>query len=308
MPLIITADMHIRDTVPQCRTDDFLAAQWHKVEQIDQLVHKNNAIWLDCGDLFHKAVPPLRLVTEFIHHVDVQIRGVVAGNHDLPAHNMGRIHESGIGLLLAAGKIKYLLDNETLEIDVDGMKCHVYGASYEQAIPKPQFYANNLTNILIYHGMVYRSKQDIIADAPGYTAKQLVKAAPDYDYIICGHNHQQFHMKVGDTMVVNVGCLTRQSAELTNFYHPRVLWLSRSEIKNKEVDFVTLRHATGVVTRDHIDRIQQKEEELSSFVQQLQNKYDFTLSFEQNVEKILREVEADELTIQKVREAVHDNQ
>ena len=42
--LIFSADWHIRSAIPICRTDDFVAAMWRKVDFIINLSNKYNKI------------------------------------------------------------------------------------------------------------------------------------------------------------------------------------------------------------------------------------------------------------------------
>ena len=52
---IITADLHLRDTIPVCRVDNYLEAQNKKLAFIKDSVLKNNCPLIVAGDVFHKA-------------------------------------------------------------------------------------------------------------------------------------------------------------------------------------------------------------------------------------------------------------
>ena len=51
---ILTADWHLRDDVPVCRTDDYWAAQWTKIEFIVDLANEYDCPIYNAGDIFHK--------------------------------------------------------------------------------------------------------------------------------------------------------------------------------------------------------------------------------------------------------------
>jgi hypothetical protein len=52
---IITADIHLRDTQPKCRKDNFFLAQEKKIEWLFRVQGELKHIpILDAGDLFHK--------------------------------------------------------------------------------------------------------------------------------------------------------------------------------------------------------------------------------------------------------------
>ena len=55
MQIILTADWHIREKPPICRTDDFESALWRKIDFISELSEKYNSPVIIAGDLFHSA-------------------------------------------------------------------------------------------------------------------------------------------------------------------------------------------------------------------------------------------------------------
>ena len=61
---------------------------------------------------------------------------------------------------------------------------------------------------------------------------------------------------------------------------------------------------TDVVSREHLVKKEQKEEQLSAFVQSLQDVGEVSLSFEDNVETVMRENKPDKPVKDKVREAM----
>ena len=49
---ILTADIHLRDDIPICRTDDYWRSMWQKVKFISKLQKQYQVPVLDAGDLF----------------------------------------------------------------------------------------------------------------------------------------------------------------------------------------------------------------------------------------------------------------
>ncbi|MCK5344265.1 MAG: metallophosphoesterase, partial [Candidatus Heimdallarchaeota archaeon] len=54
MKYILTADWHIRDTTPRCRTDNYWMKQWNKINQVLQIAQEEDAVVLIAGDVFDK--------------------------------------------------------------------------------------------------------------------------------------------------------------------------------------------------------------------------------------------------------------
>ena len=301
--LLFTADMHLRPDVPTCRTDDFLVAQWAKLEQIQKLAKQYNLAWIDAGDIFHKAILPLHFTNQVLTRLHYPICAGIAGNHDLPSHNTGRIMESAWGTLFAAEFLESQLHEIPLCLDIaNGKTAEIYGASYGEPIPTPHGKQQHIFKVLVMHDMVYASRNDIIPNAPGSMAKKLLRDNKGYDLIVTGHNHQSFMVELHGRHLVNIGSMTRQTADQTD-HTPRVItWIPGTTTSG--LQWRTLRHDPDVVSRDHIVKQEQKEEQLNAFVQSLQDVSEVSLSFEENVETILRETQPDKHVENKVREAM----
>jgi DNA repair exonuclease SbcCD nuclease subunit len=63
---ILGADLHIRESVPACRIDDYINAQWTKLLFIQNLCEKNGCPFLVAGDLFDHWKPSPYLLSRCI--------------------------------------------------------------------------------------------------------------------------------------------------------------------------------------------------------------------------------------------------
>ena len=90
---LFTSDWHLRDSVPVCRTDDFINVQWEKVEFILQYAKDNDLIILHAGDIFDKAKSSPAVEAKLIHLLETYSIQFccVAGNHDLLWHNKNQV-------------------------------------------------------------------------------------------------------------------------------------------------------------------------------------------------------------------------
>ena len=298
--LLFTGDMHLRPDVPVCRTDDFLVAQWTKLEQIQKLAKRKNLAWIDAGDVFHKAIQPLHFVNQVLTRLHYPICAGIAGNHDLPSHNTGRVMESAWGTLRAVGYIEEALGDRPVCVDSSEHRvAEIYGAHYGEAIPDPYDAQPGIFNVLVMHGMVYASRNDIIPNAPGSMAKKLLRDHKGYDLIVTGHNHQSFMVELNGRHLVNPGSMTRQTADQADHIPRIVTWTPKDGLQ-----WHALTCDPDVVSREHLVKKEQKEEQLSAFVQSLQDVGEVSLSFEDNVETVIRENKPDKPVRDKVREAM----
>ena len=59
---IITADIHLRESTPICRTDNFFEALFNKIKFLKELKKQHKCKIIDGGDLFDSAKSSLYLV------------------------------------------------------------------------------------------------------------------------------------------------------------------------------------------------------------------------------------------------------
>lgn len=299
--LLLTADWHLRPDTPICRTDDFLVAQWGKLEQVQKYARENELAWIDAGDIFHKAIPSLHFVNQVLTRLHEPIEAGVMGNHDMPAHNMGRVMESAWGTLRESCCVIHMVEDNPIHINIaSNCVAEIYGASYGQDIPEPYEKQHGVFKVLLMHDMVYASKKDAIPNAPGSLAKKLLRDNKEYDLIVTGHNHQSFMVELNGRHLINIGSMTRQTADQANHIPKFAVWQPGSGL-----EWIVLAHDTDVVSREHIEKKEQKEEELNAFVQSLQDVEEVSLSFEDNVETVIQKTKPEKPVENKVREAMN---
>jgi len=283
---ILTGDWHLRDTVPVCRTDDFWTAQWKNVDFVSALQEKFDCPVINSGDLFDHWKPSPWLLTHTMLHMPKKFF-TIFGNHDLPQHNLDLMNKSGIYTLAEAGFLKILPG------------CH-WGQlpGKEFAWDVAPFVGIEGRSILVWHTMTYQNKTPY----PGCTdpkARTLLNKYSDYDLILTGHNHKSFIETFEDSLMVNPGGITRQTADIDDFLYinkPSVYLWNAETNKAKRV-FIPVEE--DVISRDHIERVLQRTERIDSFVSKLKTDYQSSISFEENLRQLLTVNETD-MNIQKI--------
>jgi len=261
---ILTSDWHLREDTPTCFTGDFQLEQWEAVQTIYDLQAKYNCPILHAGDLFHHWKPSPWLLSKTIFFLPKQFY-TIYGQHDLPQHNWELRDKSGIHTLEKAGSLRVLKG------------CH-YGQQ-----PDMDYYAEaEITGftkrILVWHHMAY-----ITPPFPGATegmAEGILRKYPQFNLIITGDNHQSFWTEYKGRLLVNPGNITRQSAKQIDF-KPRVyLWYAETNT----VEPVYLPITEGVISREHIDRVEERNERIQAFISKLPTEWQKGISFEENLE------------------------
>jgi len=272
---ILCGDLHLRIDTPTCRTDDFEAAQWNKLDFISDLQRTHNCPVLCSGDLFHHWKPTPYLLSKTIEHLPEQFH-TVYGNHDLPQHNINEQEKCGIFTLWKAGKLTVLNGTHWGEIPSTPSKIIDYMIDDEN-------YSVLQRQILVYHIMTYQTKKPW----PGIKSPKaggLLRKYPDYDLILTGDNHQAFVEKHDGRVLVNPGSMMRQSAGQIDF-KPRVYLYYE---KTNTVEPVFLPIESGAVSRTHIERGEERDERIGAFIEKLQGTWDGGLNFEANIEEFFQ--------------------
>ena len=260
---ILTGDWHLREDTPVCRTDDFQAAQWKKVQLISELQKTYNCPVIHSGDLFHHWKPSPWLLSKTIDALPQQFK-TIYGNHDLPQHNIELEDKTGIYALWRANRLEILsgthwLDNPEL---ADFPSIEIKG--------RP---------VLVYHVMTYQGKKPW----PGCTDPMgvaLLRKYPEYDLILTGHNHIPFVETHKNRLLVNPGSIMRQFADQID-HRPRVYLYNASE--NTATPYY-LPIEEGVVTREHLQTEEERNNRMEAFITRLNSDWETSLSYEANLE------------------------
>jgi len=277
---ILTGDWHLREDTPTCRTDDFQAVQWKKVQFISYLQKNHDCPVLHSGDLFNHWKPSPWLLSMAMQYLPNRFF-TIFGNHDLPQHSLELANKCGIYALEKANKLD------------------IYDGCHWGQIPSKNSWWYQDRDILVWHVMNYQGKEPW----PGCTdmkAGGILRKYKDYDLILTGHNHIPFVEEYQGRVLVNPGCITRQSADQVDF-RPRVyLWFADTNT----VELVYLPIEEDVVTRDHLDGKAERDNKIDAFISRLNDDFVGTLSFEENLETFKKENQIREKTMEIIYKAL----
>jgi len=271
--LILGADFHLRETVPVCRSEEeFLPAQWEKVKFVKALQEEHDCPVLHAGDLFHHWKPSPHLLSSTIAALPAQF-WTIYGQHDLPQHNFEERHRSGIYTLEQAGALKVLNDHDYTENPLLGIEGTSWG--------KTPYLTE--CDILVWHKMVWQGKR-LWPEQTDPSAMALLKKYKDYDLIITGDNHKPFTEELDGKLLVNPGSLMRQSADQID-HLPRVYLYYASD---NTVTACYLPISSGVVSREHISKNEERSERIDAFISKLDGEWQAGMSFEANLEEFFK--------------------
>jgi len=270
---IICGDLHIREDQPICRTDDYWAAQWKKMDFIAELQYKYNCKVLCSGDMFEYWKPSPFLLSHTIAHLPDQFY-TVYGNHDLPQHNLELAEKSGVYTLAQAGKLTIL------------PQCH-WGKFPDDSL-------NNREKILVWHVSTYQSGHSPYPGCTWDDSMRLLRKYSQYDLIITGHNHMTFTAERNGKLLINPGSMTRHKADQMN--HTPCVFLYHAE--DNTCTKIHLPFDTNVINREHIEKQEKRDNRIDAFIVSLTNDWKAAVSFEENLERFKE--------VNQVRQSVMD--
>lgn len=292
---ILTADWHLREDVPKCRLDDFGKTLTRKVRFIKDLQDQyDNIPILVAGDLFHRSKPraqelsvgsqDFNLLTWCFQNLPDNMI-VIAGQHDLPNHNLDLIGQSNLSVLATAGKIRYRSNNLDFP-DYIGQRIGLFYFPFGRKIENCASIEDSKFNVAMVHDMIYRRNQDYFPgiEETGKEAHALLKKY-DYNLILSGDNHTPFVLQYENKLLVNPGSIYRSTAAQKD-HKPRVyLWYA----EENRVEPVFIPIDENVIDTSYIEIEKQKNEKIQDFAEKLQATDELDVNFSKNIQRYFRQ-------------------
>lgn len=275
---ILTADLHIRADIPLCRTDDYLKAQWNKLNFIFDLCQENDCPLLVAGDVGNKSQWPNWLLEKVISIINQYKINIVCipGQHDLPEHRFDFWRKSGCGVLHSGLIVSIIEEPQTIDNTFI-----LYPFPYGSQIKSKNIIQQNI-NIAMTHQMIIENKP-LWPDQKAPKGHELLKKFPEYNLILSGDNHNPFVAKYEGRLLVNPGSVMRMTAAQID-HKPRIYkWFADTN----EVEAVYLPIEKNVVGRTHIKTKQERDERMEAFVNRMSDDIEIGLSFLGNMNAYL---------------------
>lgn len=269
--LIACADIHLRDTIPICRIDDYWKAQNKKFNfLIDTAIQKNCNIY-HAGDLFHKPKSSAYLEAWAIEKLKKLKKNklkfiTITGQHDVPNHNVKEIEKSSIWVLYQAEVIDLFITPYQEGVIIDN-------------------------NIMMIHAMIHQD-QPIHANIQSTKANSLLKKYPKIKIIISGDNHLPFIEHNKSNFLLNCGSMMRTTIDQIN-YSPHFYF-----IKNYYIVKIAYPISTNIMDVNQINKNKANNDRMEFFIEKINSDYEIDLSFEKNLENFFRK--------NKIRKGVQD--
>lgn len=279
---ILTADWHLRDTQPKCRTDEYYEAQWKKIKFIRGLQIQHKCPVLLAGDVFDVPKPSPMLLAAALHFLPDNVI-CIPGQHDLPGHSLENLNQSGL----------FVLKEGSNTIILNGIENDRYKNFFVSGFP----WGSDLSgmredertgfhpSVAMVHTLVQGPKETNQNIPYGEDCFGIFKTLPGYDLIVSGDNHKSFFVrdKSSGNLLVNPGSLMRMSADQEDYKPCVYLWYA----EDNTVEAVYLPIEKNVISREHIEKQTKEDERMEAYKAKLKAGVKIGISFEKNMKQYL---------------------
>lgn len=295
---IIIGDIHYRDSQPVCRTDDFWETQKRKALWLRGLWEElGRPVVLQPGDVFHHWKSSPQVIRAVLEYLPPMI--CVAGNHDLPSHNLELYWKSALAVVERANAGWSVGDNALVQLDLQfSITCYAWGETPQRCMDKVP---GKYRNVMLAHTTIL----DGPAMFDGEQASEFLRRIKGCDLIVTGDNHKRIVSTIRNSkenrVLVNPGCFARQSVTEAD-YEPHVfLWYA--DKNSLEPVPVPIQPASDVITREHLAAREQRDERIAAFVESLAGEVELGVNFKDNVLRTLQESNVRLAVRERVEEA-----
>jgi len=276
---ILTADNHLTETVPVSRTDDYFLAQQRKLEYLWDLQQQHNCPVLDAGDMFEfwKISPWLAMRAYTLLPRDMV---TIPGNHDLPEHSLELFHKSGMALIDRTRDDITVINSDGLMVNIPPFYIQGSPYGYYEELKPFDFPNDGTIRVLLLHETVWFGDEVPWVGAQGYSSKDILREHHrNYDLIVTGDNHNAFVDSYRKCILVNPGSMMRSSVDKAD-YRPRC-YLYYKDTHEVVPSYYPIDE--GVHSREHIDRLKDRNDRMAAYISTMNKKYSTGLSFEENL-------------------------
>lgn len=273
---ILVGDIHYRDTQPACRLDDFWATQKRKALWLKELWYDlGRPPVLQPGDLFHHWKSSPMVISAVLKYLPPMI--TMPGNPG--KHNyqtQDGFERDALYTIKVSGKKGWEVMEDELILPI---RPDITTWVWEKDSNKPV-----ITEILMAHRMILDGPAAFDGEH-GLDFLKRVIGVPENNVklVLTGHNHKPMVFVHNRRFLVNPGSFTRQTADEDHL--PRVyLWYGPGE----EPKPVYVPIEEGVITREHLDKPQARDERIVAFVESLaEDRVDSTVRFVENMMRFI---------------------
>jgi predicted phosphodiesterase len=290
MLVLLVGDGHLTGKNPVARTDDLVAVQFDKWEEIIQIANQYNCPIVSTGDVFHVPIIANSLLNRFgdlLNRLNHPLY-FVWGNHDLMYHSLEMWDRTSLGVLWTLiEKVKHIS-----EFSLD------YGINWDYRDWDSPIEKSG-SSLLLTHKAVVSEKQLgknswILEDKSFGDAIENEVSLQSYQLIFCGHWHRQYIFNHNGTKVINAGTIIRRTVDERQV--PHVILVNLETRLTKQIVLQCAKATDDVISHSHLDaKAHNIKADIAQFVDQLKQRGNRSDKVESLIEILMKLLDNHEL-------------
>lgn len=300
---IFASDIHLSHTAPIWRSaePDWYEAMKRPLDELKYLKERFCCGVIYAGDIFDdwKKTPP-ELINFAIRNLPKGY--AVAGQHDMPNHNIMELSKSGFYTLLESETIQHVHQATHIKKGFD-FDFYDYGEKIEGPVGDGTKKEICICIAHEYRWIKGHSYQEAdIKQSLDMKKSQFSTKYKDYDIVVLGDNHSGFLTKVGKTTFFNCGSLMRRTSDQKD-YHPMVgLLTGRGKIIPYYLDISEDKY----IETEAAEKKEKQEIDMTDFMKELEILGDAGLDFVQAVKLFCKKHKIAKSVRELIKEIVSD--
>jgi DNA repair exonuclease SbcCD nuclease subunit len=277
---IITADWHLRSQRPRCRLDDdWLETQRTALTHIATYAGQNKADVIVIGDIFHSTNETTNEIIGLVQEMALQLDEIscklyiLAGNHDLPQHNLDNIHRSAFNILINSKNVFHLS-----KLKLNDGKYKVSAENFGAL--------DNDVDIIFKHVLCFPDNAKLPPGDKIVRPSELFAEFKNAKYIFTGDYHSAFVYEKGKKKLLNPGCLLRQAADMID-YEPSIYLI---EFADGELEYEKHKIPDNekLVTDEYLEKEELRNSRIEAFIERIKENEQVTFDFIENVHNLMK--------------------
>ena len=290
MKLIVTADWHLKATMPRCRKDEnWIDTQRKILNQVVSISKEKQVPVFVVGDIFDSNSDTSFEVISLVQNIAHELADgffILAGNHDLPYHSSENINKSAVGILLKSDYIHPI--KHITKFEKDSWDYSFSASNFDEE-------DDHDAQIVFKHTLTLPEKNPLFESE---TPETLVEKFPKAKWIFIGDYHKAFDVKVNGCHVVNPGCLIREKSDFKD-YQCGVYYVDTEE---EIVEFIPIIDDEELVDDSYIIKNDERGNRIEEFGNKLKDVEGISLDFLDNVEKAIVQNKIDD----ELKDTIHE--
>ncbi len=304
--ILYMQDFHLLGKSPENRKDNYLQSMLLKFDEILQIAKKEKVDFiLDGGDFLESPIIANTIIDEILDRIEEKKIPfyMLYGNHCEIGHNIENSKGTSLAHMFRRSKyVNYLDIMETEEYYIEGLE---YKHNCEQLILDKGLFHNqpkNKLTIAIVHALI--TEKPLPYSAMHVYYKDIKS---NFDYILVAHNHHPFEFNIGNTKILDIGCIGRRKVDEADLI-PTVALI---DTNLRQIEGIELTSAKKGVEVFNLEKVAQKklyEGEIDKFIKSLDSTKFQSLDLRGLIELLAKENEIEKEVKDEVIKRIGENE